>query len=648
MRQLLSVLVVVFALAPAAAAQELVTVDQLVLGTAGCIYRAGSGSPEGVIVGKVCDEYKRTDTGVIYRKTSGTGNTGWTADFVGTVTSVALSAPSTSVFSVSGSPVTTSGTLTLSLANQNANIVFAGPGSGGATTPSFRSLVANDIPGTLNATAFQGHVTPQSTSTYDLGSSTLLWRNSYISQINATLFAKQTQTLYGGWLSVSKNAGTFAAAVASGDLTINFGQAMTANQFVLVRAADTGGTVTEEFIKVGTLVSGTTYNVTRNLSGIGAKNWALGTPYQVRGVAGDGWLELNAFDTPRMSVFTQGSLYNNSTESIRVGHLTGMPNSSSGIGMYMGDASNYVRWDGTNLELHSANTTLDSTGVRTTPTVGANPVRAQAYRFSRVDPTVFEQTTSDFFGVGATEVDTVGVSTLSGLQIANIMSGKVAASGGKVGDAVINIFAKGWDTSALVQHHEATIIAEGRPQAGFARVFLKALAITGTGSATLELKSSVTPGGSPTAIFNIGVIERSRTVPMGEWINVAYNGANFACTSSSWTVDLADQIVFRYMLVGKTMWIQLEINTADIGAACGTLTLAIPGGFSAATGGTPTVDGGVAFDGPPGVVSWSTAAFAQTPSGSAVIQLFRDQLVAWPATTGDNFNMRANFMLAIQ
>lgn len=62
----------------------------------------------------------------------------------GTVTSVALSAPSE--FSVSGSPVTSAGTLTLTKTNQSANIVYAGPSSGGATAPTFRALVADDIP----------------------------------------------------------------------------------------------------------------------------------------------------------------------------------------------------------------------------------------------------------------------------------------------------------------------------------------------------------------------------------------------------------------------------------------------------------------------------------------------------------------------
>jgi hypothetical protein len=62
----------------------------------------------------------------------------------GSVTSVAMSVPS--FLSVTGSPITTSGTLAVSLATQTANTVFAGPGSGSAADPTFRALVAADIP----------------------------------------------------------------------------------------------------------------------------------------------------------------------------------------------------------------------------------------------------------------------------------------------------------------------------------------------------------------------------------------------------------------------------------------------------------------------------------------------------------------------
>lgn len=72
----------------------------------------------------------------------------------GTVTSVALSVPGT-VYSVSGSPVTSAGTLALSLQNQSANTVFAGPASGAAAAPTFRALAAADIPAFDVASVFE-------------------------------------------------------------------------------------------------------------------------------------------------------------------------------------------------------------------------------------------------------------------------------------------------------------------------------------------------------------------------------------------------------------------------------------------------------------------------------------------------------------
>lgn len=63
----------------------------------------------------------------------------------GTVTSVAFTASPSGIFDVSGSPVTTSGTLALSMDNQNPNIVLAGPSSGSAAAPSFRALVPADV-----------------------------------------------------------------------------------------------------------------------------------------------------------------------------------------------------------------------------------------------------------------------------------------------------------------------------------------------------------------------------------------------------------------------------------------------------------------------------------------------------------------------
>ncbi len=62
----------------------------------------------------------------------------------GTVTSVALTVPAE--FSVAGSPITSTGTLAVTKANQNANLVYAGPSSGSAAAPTFRALTTDDLP----------------------------------------------------------------------------------------------------------------------------------------------------------------------------------------------------------------------------------------------------------------------------------------------------------------------------------------------------------------------------------------------------------------------------------------------------------------------------------------------------------------------
>lgn len=66
---------------------------------------------------------------------------------VGTVTSVAfgLGATLSSIFSVSGSPITSSGTLTLAASSQTQNLIYASP-NGASGTPVFRAIAMADLP----------------------------------------------------------------------------------------------------------------------------------------------------------------------------------------------------------------------------------------------------------------------------------------------------------------------------------------------------------------------------------------------------------------------------------------------------------------------------------------------------------------------
>lgn len=83
--------------------------------------------------------------GQVLRLTTSTTATWQTVVGTGSVTSVGLALPA-SVFTISGSPVTTTGTLTGTFNTQTANTVFAGPSSGGAAVPGFRPLVTADLP----------------------------------------------------------------------------------------------------------------------------------------------------------------------------------------------------------------------------------------------------------------------------------------------------------------------------------------------------------------------------------------------------------------------------------------------------------------------------------------------------------------------
>lgn len=62
----------------------------------------------------------------------------------GTVTSINATVPAE--FTVTGVPITGSGTIAITKQTQSANTVWAGPTAGGAVAPAFRALVAADIP----------------------------------------------------------------------------------------------------------------------------------------------------------------------------------------------------------------------------------------------------------------------------------------------------------------------------------------------------------------------------------------------------------------------------------------------------------------------------------------------------------------------
>jgi hypothetical protein len=127
---------------------------------------------------------------------------------VGGVSSVALAMPS--IFTVTGSPVTSTGTLTATLNTQANNTVFAGPAFSGPSVPSFRTLglAQNDMNDVLITSAAVGQVLTYSSTNY--------WVNSNATSSAATANVGVTPTSGGtGWTLVS---GTFYTATFTHNL----------------------------------------------------------------------------------------------------------------------------------------------------------------------------------------------------------------------------------------------------------------------------------------------------------------------------------------------------------------------------------------------------------------------------------------------
>lgn len=246
-----------------------------------------------------------------YARYSGLGSSGGGS---GTVTSVAFAdGSSTPIFTITGSPITTSGTITETLATQNANTVFAGPASGAAAQPTFRSLVAADVSGLFGnltdagtdgivitnglgvvlgaGTSIAQHVADATHNGY-LSSADWSTFNgkqasgNYITALTGDVTASGPGSVAATLATVNGNVGTFGSSTAIPNFTVNGKGLITAastNAVIAPAGTLTGTTlnstvVSSSLTSVGTIATGvwngTAIDATHG--GTAQTTWALG------------------------------------------------------------------------------------------------------------------------------------------------------------------------------------------------------------------------------------------------------------------------------------------------------------------------------------------------------------------------------------
>lgn len=322
MKLLILTLVLLFGL-PSSVTAQTIRLDRLEFNTGTCLWSSGTGSPEGVKTGSVCDYWIQTDTPYdLYRKTSGTGNTGWVKETNGLSAGLTGSGVANRGAYWSGTSALTSsanfnfngtalgvgagseagafllnvwGTTTqLGLAYNGGNYMTATVGSTGTTTfdvngtsPTF---IYND-----NVTMASGvHVLPIVTHTSDVGALTKKVRTLYASELTVeTLVAQDVIATIGGQVIVAPTT-LLTADLASGGTTITVKHNTLSNGDRIV-LKDTGNV---EWMAIASVAGGTpglyTYTVTRNLDASGANDWIIGDAVVNTGTTGDGYIDLYA------------------------------------------------------------------------------------------------------------------------------------------------------------------------------------------------------------------------------------------------------------------------------------------------------------------------------------------------------------------
>lgn len=290
-------------------AQANVFGSKFVLVTGPCTTSSGSGSPQGSMTGKVCDEYKDTATGVVYWKWTGTGNTGWGVGFnvnatingtltVGTINGQAISSSANLTGTLAVASTVTGGTYNGQMISSTANFTGTVGVTTSLTTPivTAASNLTVSPTGDIITNPAGKDILPVTNYDIAIGSDTLRYKAISVGEMRVeTLVAQDVLSTIGGRIIVAPTT-LLTSDLGTGGTTITVKHNnLSSGDRIFLQDAP-GGTPQIEYMAVTSVAGGSagayTYTVTRNLDGSGADAWYAGDAVLDTGQTGSGLIDI--------------------------------------------------------------------------------------------------------------------------------------------------------------------------------------------------------------------------------------------------------------------------------------------------------------------------------------------------------------------